>query len=163
MRKISFGKALRRYPHPRHASTLPLNPPVRVTTLPNKIRVATENTPGHFSSVGLYVDTGARYETPSSSGVSHFLDRAISKFCNGMTGVSVNGARRVSVCPTLDFSYVMGRRRLQGIIAPSDCCVHEFVFMLPGCTVLMFAISMWESLVVGSLHGHTSVGPSYIV
>ena len=65
MRKISFGKALRRYPRPRHASTLPLKPPVRVTTLPNKIRVATENTPGHFSSVGLYVDTGARYETPS--------------------------------------------------------------------------------------------------
>ena len=79
MRKISFGKALRRYPHPRHASTLPLNPSVRVTTLPNKIRVATENTPGHFSSVGLYVDTGARYETPSSSGVSHFLDRMAFK------------------------------------------------------------------------------------
>ena len=83
MRKISFGKALRRYPRPRHASTLPLNPPVRVTTLPNKIRVATENTPGHFSSVGLYVDTGARYETPSNSGVSHFLDRMAFKVCSG--------------------------------------------------------------------------------
>jgi len=79
MRKVSFGKALRRYPRPRHASTLPLNPSVRVTTLPNKIRVATENTPGHFSSVGLYIDAGARYETPPSSGVSHFLDRMAFK------------------------------------------------------------------------------------
>jgi len=47
----------------------------QVTTLPNKIRVATENTPGHFTSVGLYIDAGTRYETPLTSGVSHFLDR----------------------------------------------------------------------------------------
>lgn len=79
MRKVSLGNALRRYPRPRHSSTLPLNPSVRVTTLPNKIRVATENTPGHFSSVGLYVDAGARYETLTSSGVSHFLDRMAFK------------------------------------------------------------------------------------
>jgi mitochondrial-processing peptidase subunit alpha len=79
MRKVSCGRALRRSPRPRHASTLPLNLSVRVTTLPNKIRVATENTPGHFSSVGLYIDAGARYETPSNSGVSHFLDRMAFK------------------------------------------------------------------------------------
>jgi processing peptidase subunit alpha len=47
----------------------------QVTTLPNKIRVATENTPGHFASVGLYIDAGTRYETSLTSGVSHFLDR----------------------------------------------------------------------------------------
>ena len=81
MKKVSFRKALRRYPPLRHASTLPLNPSVRVTTLPNKIRVATENTPGHFSSVGLYIDAGARYETLSNSGVSHFLDRMAFKVC----------------------------------------------------------------------------------
>ncbi|KAJ7161262.1 Metalloenzyme, LuxS/M16 peptidase-like protein [Mycena crocata] len=51
----------------------------QLTTLPNKIRVATQSTPGHFSSVGLYVDAGTRYETPSSSGVSHFLDRMAFK------------------------------------------------------------------------------------
>lgn len=56
-----------------------VNPPVQITTLPNKIRVATESTPGHFSSVGLYVDAGSRYETPSVSGVSHFLDRMAFK------------------------------------------------------------------------------------
>ncbi|PCH34231.1 hypothetical protein WOLCODRAFT_95068 [Wolfiporia cocos MD-104 SS10] len=60
-------------------STHNVNPPVQITTLPNKIRVATESTPGHFSSVGLYVDAGSRYETPSTSGVSHFLDRLAFK------------------------------------------------------------------------------------
>ncbi|KAI0033969.1 mitochondrial processing peptidase [Vararia minispora EC-137] len=58
----------------RRASTAPVNP-VQVTTLPNKLRVATEQTPGHFSSVGLYVDTGSRFETQTTMGVSHFLDR----------------------------------------------------------------------------------------
>jgi processing peptidase subunit alpha len=53
--------------------------PVQITTLPNKIRVATESTPGHFSSVGLYVDAGSRYEDPSTSGASHFLDRMAFK------------------------------------------------------------------------------------
>lgn len=54
-------------------------PPVQITTLQNNIRVATESTPGHFSSVGLYVDAGSRYEDPSTSGVSHFLDRMAFK------------------------------------------------------------------------------------
>jgi processing peptidase subunit alpha len=53
--------------------------PVPITTLPNKIRVVTESTPGHFSSVGLYVDAGSRYEDHSTSGASHFLDRMAFK------------------------------------------------------------------------------------
>ncbi|KAJ3480420.1 hypothetical protein NLI96_g8367 [Meripilus lineatus] len=61
------------------------NPPVQITTLPNKIRVATESTPGHFSAVGLYVDAGSRYETPSTSGVSHFLDRMAFKTTKSRT------------------------------------------------------------------------------
>ena len=64
--------------HQRHLSQASL-PPLRITTLPNKIRVATESTPGHFSSVGLYIDAGSRYELPSTSGVSHFLDRMAFK------------------------------------------------------------------------------------
>ncbi|KXN88857.1 Mitochondrial-processing peptidase subunit alpha [Leucoagaricus sp. SymC.cos] len=45
---------------PRSYSTEATEPAVKITTLPNKIRVATEATPGHFSSVGLYVDAGSR-------------------------------------------------------------------------------------------------------
>ena len=73
------GNVLRRRPANRSASILAPNPTVDITTLPNNIRVATENTPGHFSSVGLYIDAGSRYETPEISGVSHFLDRMAFK------------------------------------------------------------------------------------
>jgi hypothetical protein len=56
-----------------------IHPPVRITTLPNKIRVATDSGPGHFASVGLYVDTGSRFETGDSLGASNFLDRMAFK------------------------------------------------------------------------------------
>ncbi|PWN39872.1 hypothetical protein IE81DRAFT_349775 [Ceraceosorus guamensis] len=52
------------------------------STLPNKVRVATQAAPGHFSAVGVYVDTGSRYErawVPGESGVSHLLDRMAFK------------------------------------------------------------------------------------
>lgn len=65
----------------RRLHATPQLPPVKITTLPNKIRVATESTPGHFSSLGLYVDAGSRYETAPTSGVSHFLDRLAFKVC----------------------------------------------------------------------------------
>ncbi|KAJ6609389.1 mitochondrial processing peptidase [Mycena sp. CBHHK59/15] len=58
---------------------LSVNPSLQLTTLPNKIRVATQSTPGHFLICRLYIDAGSRYETPSSSGVSHFLDRMAFK------------------------------------------------------------------------------------
>ncbi|KAI8983874.1 Metalloenzyme, LuxS/M16 peptidase-like protein [Pilobolus umbonatus] len=51
----------------------------KVTTLPNGIRVASENTPGHFSAVGVYVDAGSRYETDKTRGISHILDRVAFK------------------------------------------------------------------------------------
>ena len=58
------------------------NEALQVTTLPNKVRVATEATPGHFSAVGVYVDAGSRYERPwipGENGVSHLLDRMAFK------------------------------------------------------------------------------------
>lgn len=70
----------------KHASrSLHSNPPpaniTQITTLPNKIRVATNPTPGYFSSVGLYVGAGSRHETPETSGASHFIDRLAFKVC----------------------------------------------------------------------------------
>lgn len=50
-----------------------------MTTLPNGIRVASENTPGHFGAVGVYMDAGSRYETERTRGVSHILDRLAFK------------------------------------------------------------------------------------
>ncbi|KAJ8084510.1 Mitochondrial-processing peptidase subunit alpha [Marasmius tenuissimus] len=59
--------------------------PVQVTTLPNKIRVVSDPTPGHFASVGVYVDAGSRYETAENLGVSHFLDRMSFKSTHNRT------------------------------------------------------------------------------
>jgi processing peptidase subunit alpha len=65
----------------RKASTsTPTFPPTStVTTLPNRLRVVTEPSPGHFHAVGVYVDAGSRYETQRNSGVSHLLDRLAFK------------------------------------------------------------------------------------
>lgn len=84
MRKASStllrrGQAFCRVAGRRSLSVSSESPSVQITTLPNKIRVATEATPGHFSSVGLYIDAGSRYESAENSGVSHFLDRMAFK------------------------------------------------------------------------------------
>ncbi|CDS01197.1 hypothetical protein [Sporisorium scitamineum] len=65
-----------------YASPLPTPSLINVTTLPNRVRVATEATPGHFSAVGVYIDAGSRYERPwvaGESGASHLLDRLAFK------------------------------------------------------------------------------------
>lgn len=51
----------------------------KVTALPNGVRIATEELPGHFSAVGVYVDAGSRYEAERLTGVSHLLDRLAFK------------------------------------------------------------------------------------
>ncbi|KAG5455361.1 MAG: Metalloenzyme, LuxS/M16 peptidase-like protein, partial [Olpidium bornovanus] len=50
-----------------------------VTTLANGLRVATENTPGHFAALGIYIDAGSRYETEKTRGCSHLMDRLAFK------------------------------------------------------------------------------------
>ena len=62
-----------------HSPPTSASPSIKITTLPNRIRVATEDVPGHFAGVGLYIDAGSRYETSDNSGVSHFLDRMAFK------------------------------------------------------------------------------------
>ncbi|CAG8453596.1 1005_t:CDS:2 [Paraglomus occultum] len=60
-----------------------------ITTLSNGIRVATENTLGHFSAVGVFVDAGSRYETPRTLGVSHILDRMAFKSTKNRTSAQL--------------------------------------------------------------------------
>ncbi|KAL1131730.1 hypothetical protein AAG570_011343, partial [Ranatra chinensis] len=47
----------------------------RVTTLPNGLRVASENRFGQFCTIGVVVDSGPRYEVAYPSGISHFLEK----------------------------------------------------------------------------------------
>lgn len=57
-----------------------------ITTLPNGIRVATEALPGHFSGIGVYVDSGSRYENEALRGVSHIVDRLAFKSTRASSG-----------------------------------------------------------------------------
>lgn len=57
-----------------------------ITTLPNGIRVATEALPGPFSGIGVYVDSGSRYENDALRGVSHIVDRLAFKSTRNTSG-----------------------------------------------------------------------------
>eukprot|EP00823_Brevimastigomonas_motovehiculus_P008152 TRINITY_DN7424_c0_g1_i1.p1 TRINITY_DN7424_c0_g1~~TRINITY_DN7424_c0_g1_i1.p1 ORF type:complete len:467 (-),score=75.93 TRINITY_DN7424_c0_g1_i1:135-1535(-) len=54
-------------------------PQTRITTLPNGMRVATEQGMGETATVGVWIDTGSRYENAKNNGVAHFLEHIIFK------------------------------------------------------------------------------------
>lgn len=72
-RKFSSNSAL---------SSLMGYPKTNVSTLGNGLRVASE--PGievnsQTATVGVWIDTGSRYETPANNGVAHFLEHILFK------------------------------------------------------------------------------------
>ncbi|KAH6584306.1 hypothetical protein BASA50_000267 [Batrachochytrium salamandrivorans] len=50
-----------------------------ITQLSNGVRVATQESLGHFVSAGIYVDSGSKYESLENAGASHLLDRMAFK------------------------------------------------------------------------------------
>src|ERR1700730_13763598 len=62
------------------SSTLSKVREVEVTTLSNGIRVVTEQMP-HVRSVslGIWIGTGSRRETPEENGISHFIEHMVFK------------------------------------------------------------------------------------
>jgi len=54
-------------------------PPTDVSVLDNGMRVATEDTGAPTATVGLWIDTGSRYETAANNGVAHFLEHMAFK------------------------------------------------------------------------------------
>nr|PVC54257.1 mitochondrial processing peptidase [Theileria orientalis] len=54
-------------------------PPCHVTTLKNGLRVATVWMPGYSSTVGVWIDSGSRFETAETNGAAHFLEHMIFK------------------------------------------------------------------------------------
>ncbi|KAJ0971362.1 hypothetical protein J5N97_019321 [Dioscorea zingiberensis] len=55
------------------------SPEVRVSTLPNGIRVATQSSSSHMASVGVWIEAGSRFEDPGTNGTAHFLEHMIFK------------------------------------------------------------------------------------
>ena len=53
---------------------------IETTTLPNGVRVITEAMPHVRSvSVGIWIGTGSRRETPEQNGISHFIEHMLFK------------------------------------------------------------------------------------
>merc|ERR1719506_1732721 len=48
--------------------------PTRVSTIPNGLRVASESNGGETATVGVWIETGSRYESDANNGVAHFLE-----------------------------------------------------------------------------------------
>jgi len=53
--------------------------PTRTTTLPSKMRVASETTPGETATVGVWIDSGTRFEDDRTAGTAHFLEHMAFK------------------------------------------------------------------------------------
>ncbi|CAN6441373.1 unnamed protein product [Victoria cruziana] len=51
----------------------------KITTLANGVKIASETSMNPAASIGLYVDCGSIYETPTSFGASHLLERMAFK------------------------------------------------------------------------------------
>jgi len=59
--------------------TLLNSPPTNITVLENGMKVATEDSGAPTATVGLWIDTGSRYETEANNGVAHFLEHMAFK------------------------------------------------------------------------------------
>ncbi|KAL0910502.1 hypothetical protein M5K25_021491 [Dendrobium thyrsiflorum] len=53
--------------------------PTMITTLPNGLKIASEDSPGPAASIGIYVDCGSVYEKGDSAGATHLLERLAFK------------------------------------------------------------------------------------
>mgnify|MGYP002843256342 CR=1 FL=1 len=59
--------------------SVPAQHPTQVSTLPNQLRIASEASGGDTATVGVWIDTGSRYETDENNGVAHFLEHMAFK------------------------------------------------------------------------------------
>ncbi|XP_020253228.1 mitochondrial-processing peptidase subunit alpha-like isoform X2 [Asparagus officinalis] len=85
----SQGSYSERFPplfHPLPGLKLPPNlpdsverSPTRITTLPNGLRIASEDASGPAACIGIFVDCGSVYESGEYIGVTHLLERLAFK------------------------------------------------------------------------------------
>jgi len=54
-------------------------PPTKVTSLDNKLRVASEYRHGETATVGVFIDAGSVWEDKQTNGVAHFLEHMAFK------------------------------------------------------------------------------------
>ncbi|CAM9867093.1 unnamed protein product [Phaeothamnion confervicola] len=73
MRRFNMHQTFPGVPRPRPASALE-RPGTLVTTLPNGLRVASQETYGQLCTFGVLVDAGSRHETDTETGTCHLME-----------------------------------------------------------------------------------------
>jgi processing peptidase subunit beta len=68
------------YPTLTDHSSILASPLTRVTTLPSGLRIATEsNLSSETATVGVWIDSGSRFENDENNGTAHFLEHLVFK------------------------------------------------------------------------------------
>lgn len=63
---------------------------IQLHTLPNGLRVVTENMPGlQSASIGVWVAAGGRHETLHENGIAHFLEHMAFKGTKNRTALEI--------------------------------------------------------------------------
>uniref|UniRef100_A0A1L8E0U1 Mitochondrial-processing peptidase subunit alpha n=1 Tax=Nyssomyia neivai TaxID=330878 RepID=A0A1L8E0U1_9DIPT len=70
-----LSEPLRNLQEVEYATVTPEQNTTHVTILSNGLRVASESRFGQFCTIGVVIDSGARYEVAYPKGVSHFLEK----------------------------------------------------------------------------------------
>ncbi|ESW98873.1 hypothetical protein KL918_001734 [Ogataea parapolymorpha] len=79
--------ALSRQPSRRALSTISQT---KIKTLPSGIKLVVDETPSHFSAVGLYVNAGSRFEDRYDlTGCSHLMDKMAYRSTTEMSGAEM--------------------------------------------------------------------------
>lgn len=60
-------------------------PEIKLTTLPNQIRVVSQYIPTSSFTAGIWLDAGSRYESRENNGSAHFLEHLLFKGTNRRT------------------------------------------------------------------------------
>ena len=85
---VIYGLALRK--RLRQADPTPM---MRLTTLPNGLRVASRAMPGvETAAVGLYAEAGSRYEPARLNGIAHLFEHMVFKGAGGRSAREISEA-----------------------------------------------------------------------
>jgi predicted Zn-dependent peptidase len=95
---------------PSHLTHLP---PTNVTTLQNKLRVATEESYGETATIGVWIDAGSVYENEKTNGVAHFLEHMAFKVeTKSLASFKKNEERTSKLSCFRSFSFIIKKKKI---------------------------------------------------